>query len=461
MDTSSYILTLDLKPQMFQEYILEKRFNITRQIYNACINYILKQHKIMTCNKEYIENLSIPKSKERNNKFKQLSLKYNLTEYQLHKFVKSIQHHFKENIDSFTAQKIATKSFQAYQKLIFGNGKQLHFKKYGEFNSIEGKSNSTGIRYANNYLIWNKLIIPVLIDKNDIYAQIALQDRIKYCRILRKLIRGKIKYYLQLTLEGIPPQKINKEIRNNGEVGLDIGISTLAIVSDNKVSLVEFCSDLENIDNERRMLQRKLDRQRRANNPNKYNENGTIKTKNKDRWVFSNGYIKTKNKLNDIQRKLAAKRKTEHEILANIVLEKGNNIKAENMNYIGLQKGKFGKQILLKSPSMFLDILNRKLSYQDLSLIKINTWTVKASQYNPYDNTYKKKSLSNRWHQWNKDIKIQRDIFSAWLIKNVDDSLEKVDRQKCLDEFKQFYSNYLIEENRLRQCNNLISSMGF
>jgi 5,10-methylene-tetrahydrofolate dehydrogenase/methenyl tetrahydrofolate cyclohydrolase len=131
------------------------------------------------------------------------------------------------------------------------------------------------------------------------------------------------------------------------------------------------------------------------------------------------------------------------------------------MNYIGLQKGKFGKQILLKSPSMFLDILNRKLSYQDLSLIKINTWTVKASQYNPYDNTYKKKSLSNRWHQWNKDIKIQRDIFSAWLIKNVDDSLEKVDRQKCLDEFKQFYSNYLIEENRLRQCNNLISSMGF
>ena len=345
MDTSSYILTLDLKPQMFQEYILEKRFNITRQIYNACINYILKQHKIMTCNKEYIENLSIPKSKERNNKFKQLSLKYNLTEYQLHKFVKSIQHHFKENIDSFTAQKIATKSFQAYQKLIFGNGKQLHFKKYGEFNSIEGKSNSTGIRYANNYLIWNKLIIPVLIDKNDIYAQIALQDRIKYCRILRKLIRGKIKYYLQLTLEGIPPQKINKEIRNNGEVGLDIGISTLAIVSDNKVSLVEFCSDLENIDNERRMLQRKLDRQRRANNPNKYNENGTIKTKNKDRWVFSNGYIKTKNKLNDIQRKLAAKRKTEHEILANIVLEKGNNIKAENMNYIGLQKGKFDKAV--------------------------------------------------------------------------------------------------------------------
>lgn len=35
--TASYILTLDLKLEIFQQDILEKRFNISRQIYNACI----------------------------------------------------------------------------------------------------------------------------------------------------------------------------------------------------------------------------------------------------------------------------------------------------------------------------------------------------------------------------------------------------------------------------------------
>jgi hypothetical protein len=420
----------------------------------------------MLNDKEYIDNLFALKGKERNNKFKILSLKYNLTEYCLHNFVKPIQHHFKNNIDSMVAQKIATRAFWAYQKLIFGNGKQLHFKKYEEISSIEGK-NKYSMRCRNNYLIWNGLKISILINKNDIYTQIALQDRIKFCRIQRKLIRGKIKYYLQLILEGVPPQKFDKETgeikhpRNNGEIGLDIGISTLAIVSDNKVSLVEFCNKLENIDKEKRRLQRKLDRQRRVNNPHKYNENGTIKKNNKDKWIFSKKYIKTKNKLNNIQRKLAAKRKMEHEKLANIILEQGNIIKVENMNYKKLQQNGFGKQLRLKAPSMFLEILNRKLKCQNKELIKINTWTVKASQYNPYNNLYNKKSLSNRWHQWNNEIKIQRDIFSAWLIKNVDDSLEKVDRQKCLDEFEQFYNNYLVEENRLKQCDNLISSMGF
>lgn len=465
--TPSYVLTLKLKPEIFQEHILEKRFNIARQIYNACINRILKQDKKMKHDKEYIENLSAPKGKERNKKFKELTKKYELTEYQLHAFVKPMQHHFKNNIDSFTAQKIATRAFLAYQKLIFENGKQLHFQKYGEMYSVEGKNNKTGIRFKDNNLIWNKLEIPVIIKNNDVYAYQALQNRIKYCRIKREIIKGKIKYYLQLILEGIPPQKFNKETgeiknpRNNGNVGLDIGISTLAIVSDNKVNLIEFCNELENIDKEKRILQRKLDRQRRANNPNKYNENGTINTKNKDKWKFSNKYRRTRNKLRELQRKLAAKRKLEHEKLANIILQQGNNVKVETMNYKGLQQSKFGKRLGLKAPSMFLEILNRKLKYQKKELIKINTWKVKASQYNPYDDTYKKKSLSQRWQQWNENIKIQRDIFSAWLIKNVDDTLEKIDRQKCLDEFNQFYTNYLIEENRLKQCNNLISSIGF
>ena len=204
-----------------------------------------------------------------------------------------------------------------------------------------------------------------------------------------------------------------------------------------------------------------MDRSRRKTNPNKFNENKTLKKRNKVKWNFSNHYKKTRSELKEIHRKIASKRKIMHEILANSTLEQGNDIKVETMNYKELQRNNFGKRLGLKAPSMFLTILDRKLKYQGKELLKVNTWTVKASQYNPFDDIYIKKPLSQRWQILSNDIKIQRDVFSAWLIKNVKDDLQTVDRQKCLNSFEKFYSLYKIEENRLSKCIGLISSMGF
>ena len=294
--TASYNLTLDLNLEIYQQNILDKRFNISRQIYNACLGELLKRYKMLQHDKEYQEIVEMTKSKKRNNLFKQLNQKYKLNEYSLHEFVKPMQHHFNKNIDAFTAQKLATRAWKSFEKLMYHQAKKVNFKRFGEIDSIEGKDNKTGIKFRNNQIIWKGLNIKVNVDRNDTYAQIAIQDRVKYCRIVRKEIRGKIKYYLQLILEGIPPIKIYKntgEIKNytkDGEVGLDIGISTLALVSDDKVSLLEFCNGLDNLDKTKRKIQRKMDRSKRATNPNKFNENGTIKKGNKDKWIFSNHY---------------------------------------------------------------------------------------------------------------------------------------------------------------------------
>lgn len=481
---SNFILTLKLNTQPFEESILNKRLNIGRQMYNACLNELNKRYRTLQQSKEYKKACKMTKSKERNKLFNSLNKKYGLTEYSLHDFVKQMQHHFKKNIDSFTAQKIATRCFKGFQKLMFYEANKVHFKKYGEMNSLEGKSNKTGIRFINNKLIWNGLAVPVVIKRNDIYAQTALENnKVKYCRIVRKLVRGKYKFYVQLVMEGMPPTKYNKEtgeVRNpvnEGRVGLDIGTQTIAIASNKEVKLLELAPSTNNMEREKRILQRKLDRQRRANNPNKYNEDGTVKEGNRDKWIFSNRYIKARNALAEIQRKIVSKRRQDHEKLANYILSLGNDIKVETMSFQGLQarakettinektgnynkKKRFGKSIANKAPSMLLTILDNKLKFQDTKLKKVDTYSVKASQYNHVTNEYNKKELGQRWNDFG-DFKIQRDLYSAFLIMNVNEDLKTINRELCFRKFGNFKELHDLEINRIKSSDNeLISSMG-
>lgn len=480
---SNFVLTLELKTEKWQEDILDKRFNIGRQIYNACLGELYKRYNTMTQRKEYKKVVNMLKGKDRNKEFNKLNKKYGLTEYSLHKYVKPMQHYFKKNIDSFTAQKIATRVFSAFEKYMFHEAKKVYFKKHDELNSLEGKSNKIGIRFKNNKLIWNKLEIPVIIKKNDEYAQMALENEIKYCRVLRKFIRGKYKYYIQIILEGTSPIKINKEtgeIKNtigDGRAGIDIGTQTIAISSKYDVKLLELAPEVNNIEKEKRILLRKLDRQRRANNPNKYNKDGTIKRGNRDKWIKSNRYVKTQNKLKELQRKQADIRKQSHEKLANYILGLGDKIYVEDMNYKGLQsrakettinkktdkynkKKRFGKSLANKAPSMLLIILDNKLKFNGSQLYKIDTWSVKASQYNHIEDKYIKKGLNERWNDF-ENYKIQRDLYSAFLIMNVKDNLKEIDRDLCFKTFDNFKVLHDKEIERIKHSNDkIISSMG-
>ncbi len=251
---SNFILTFRLNTEKYQKDLLDKRLNIARNMYNSCLGQLYKRYNQMIQSKEYQKISKMEKGKKRNKKFNELNKKCGLTEYSLHDFVKPMQKHFKNNIDSFTAQKIATRCFSAFQKLMLHTAKKVYFKKTGEMNSVEGKSNKTGIRFKDEKLFWNSLEIPVVIDENDGYGQMALENKIKYCRIVGKFIRGKYKYYIQLVLEGTPPMKINKETgetknkMGTGSVGIDIGTQTIAYSNENQVKLLELAPEVNDIE---------------------------------------------------------------------------------------------------------------------------------------------------------------------------------------------------------------------
>ena len=64
MATPSYVLTLRLKTEPFQEDILNKRFEISRKMYNACLNELYKRYRTMQQSKAYQKAKKMKKGKE-------------------------------------------------------------------------------------------------------------------------------------------------------------------------------------------------------------------------------------------------------------------------------------------------------------------------------------------------------------------------------------------------------------
>ena len=482
---ANFIVSFPLKTQKYQEDILEKRFEIGRQIYNSLVNVTQKRYKEMLQTKKYRTLLSLLTGDKKDDKeiWKQINdirKEYRMSEYSFQNDMKQMQHHFKKHIDSATAQKIATALWKSYDKLLYGNGKKIYYKKYGELDSFESKSNHSGIRFKEDIILWDGLEMPVIIDYNNDYEYQAMQCKICYNRIVRKYVRNKYKYYVQIIFKGNPPVKVDtktgkmKHSIGYGDVGLDIGTSTIAISSQSDVKIVELADKAHNIEKEKQKVLRKMDRSRRVTNPDNYNEDGTIHKQGNKKviWNQSNHYVQYQNKLKELYRKQADIRKYQHECLANYIISLGNKVYVEKMKFSKLQKRanntekndkgrykckkRFGKSLANKAPSMLLAIINRKLGYYGEKLIEINTFEAKASQFNHFDGTYKKKSLSQRWNHFN-GIKVQRDMYSAFLIMNIAEDLKHFDMDKCNERFEKFFQLHNLEVERLRGKNNLNS----
>lgn len=482
---SNFILQFRLRTELWQERIINKRMEAGRQIYNGLANIMLKRYNEMISTRNYRNLTNKLTGNKANDKsvwknIEALRLQNGFSEYNFHNEVIPMKKHFEKHIDINTAQKIASNLWKSFDKMFHSNGKKIHFKKYGEMNSLEGKTKSVGIifRRDKEIISWKKLQIPVIIDHNNFYEMECLNSEIAYCRIKRKIMKGKYHYYLQIVFKGEKPAKRRKSdgsfVHNvgAGDVGIDIGTSTIAYVSENEVHICELANRVQSIDCERALIQRKMDRSRRITNPDNFNPDGTP-IKGRHKWTRSRNYEKLKIKLEELYRKQSAVRKLQHEILANHILSLGSRFYVEKMNFSGLQrrskktemnektgkykrKKRFGKSIGNRAPSMLLSILKRKLGYFGIELTEINTIKARASQFNHIDNTYKKKKLSQRWNIINGQ-KVQRDMYSAFLIMNINSDLETFNQEKCNIRFEKFLKLHNDEVRRLTGKKNLSS----
>ena len=149
---TNFTVQFPLKTEKYQEDILDKRFEIGRQIYNSLVSITQKRYREMIKTKKYrglISQLSGDKKKDKPiwKQINEIRKQFGMSEYSFYYDVKKLQHHFSDNIDSRTARKIASNLWRAYEKLFYGNGEKIHYKRYGSLNSLEGNTDKTGIRF--------------------------------------------------------------------------------------------------------------------------------------------------------------------------------------------------------------------------------------------------------------------------------------------------------------------------
>ena len=431
--TKSFITELPLVVDSLTEKKLLSRFQAGRQLYNACLSEAETRMKLVKQSDAYNYAKTLAKGKARNEAFKKARSVYRYSEYELHSYATLVANKSKwiaANIDSNTQQKLATRAFNASEKILFGRAKKLKFKVPSRFRSVEGKTNKQGIRWKEDQLVWGKLKIKPIIDWLNPVIKHGLDSKVKYVRIIWRNLKNKRRWYVQLINEGLPYQKPQNYIAD-GLIGIDLNVSNIAFVGDSKAGLLPFADLVPSYQSEIRRYQRKMERSKRANNQSNYQVDFEARKgrkivikkglpiKGRHRWNNSQTYLKTAAKKRELERKKTAYARSQNRKIVNEILRHGKDIKTENVSVKGWQR-RYGKAIGAKSPGFVQSELKRKAESAGGSFQKFSTRKTALSQTH-LNGERVKKSLSQRVHKDHSGFQMHRDLFSAFLARYVND----------------------------------------
>ena len=335
--------------------------NRIRKAGNELVGVMKKNYEQLMRTKKYRKLLQLYGSTEDKKKRKtyagqlnEMQEQYNLTKESCRTLMIPIGK--KYGIDAIFALTKAEDVWHGVEKCLYGNGKTLHFSKYGDLPCIRAKQINRGIpmsvkndelkfklgklvfgiqvkdRFQTDEVnvVLDYLAQPEVIDNK---AVKTLQDeaccistyRPCYATLVPKFIRGKYRVYLHLVIEGRAKPKYDRfgnprHKYGTGIIGADIGTQTVAYTSDTEAglkNLSERGNSIQKSEHMERLYYRAMDRSRRTMNPQNYNADGTIK-KGKKKWTYSRRYKKLKAKhaelccINATNRQLAINEDVNH-----------------------------------------------------------------------------------------------------------------------------------------------------
>ena len=489
--TSSYVVSTKVKLPESIAKRLEKSLRISNSAYNEALSFGLKRFEALKRNSTYqalldarrlaLKGIAKLEKAEKtakglkqqvkcyNKALSRLRKAYSLTEFGLSAHLSQQRRKPGSPYQQFNAgeiQVIAGQAYKTLEKVLFYQIKPHKVRFRSKFDldvSFRNRVNTTGTRLEPSdkkdiayrlYIHKTSTFVDIPVKAFNRYQQISLlrSEKIKYVQIIRKNIRGKKVYYLQIVCQGFPPSKVTK---GEGVVGIDPGISTVAFASSSEVALVDLVP--KNITQKEKLLKqldRKIERSQRVNNPECYKENGTIKKGVRFKRP-SKRQMRLRNRRRQVYRSLSEERKKLHGQLVNRIVSQASHIKVEDLNVKGLQKRsrdirinpktnrpyskkRFGKAIFRAAPSSFRTALETRALQLGIDVEVISPKDVKPSQYNHITQTFDKKSLSTRVYDLSDDYPgVQRDLYSAFLIGHIEKG--HYQQEQLNQDFPDFY----------------------
>src|SRR6266545_4573434 len=335
--TPSFVCELPLVTVSDDERRLCIRLDCARQIYNAVLGESLKRLALLRQSKAFQAARAMPKrskeqQRERSAAFRALDVQFRLREYDLHGYATQFSRSWLgKHVDANTIQTVASRAWSAVRQYQFGVRGRPRFKGKGQFHSVEGKTNKQGLRWRDGAVVWGDLTLRARISTDDPVVAHALRCPIKYVRIVRRTLNGRVRFFVQLVCAGEPYQKPQNTVVD-GVIGIDPGPRTFGLAGAGWGSQIDLATSLQMTRKKQRQIQRQIDRQRRANNPTNYLPDGRVRPGRK-RWAISRNQRDNDRRLAEAKRKEAAHRKSLHGQLVNTLLRLGNDVRIERNSY--------------------------------------------------------------------------------------------------------------------------------
>ena len=403
--------------------------------------------------------------------------------------------------------------WQGMEKCLYSNGKDIRFKKFGDYPCVKAKqieraiifpksgesfiftigNVNFGIKIKDKFqedevdAIRHYLNNAKNIDETAIKHYIETGECINtyrpcYAMLVPKKIRGKYRVFLQICIEGKPKPKFDKYGKprhqyGKGKIGADIGTQTVAYTSETEVGLKNLAErgkrSIKTSERKERLLLRAMDRSRRATNPQNYNEDGTIK-KGRKKWQKSKHYKKLQYKHAELCRKNAESRRLAINEEVNHLRSVGDVFVTEPKNAGKLakrakkttknkngkfnRKKRFGKSIKNRCPGYFQAKAKQVFESTGGAYIEVPK-DYRASQYDHTIDDYVKKKLSQRMFTLAKGVRVQRDWYSSFLLYCCEILSLTIDKAKCKREFPKHLAREKalitwIKANRIKVMNS-------
>jgi hypothetical protein len=206
--TASFILELPLRTKPADARECGIILRASQNIYNAVLGEALKRIDLMRASAAFQAARAMPKGKARSDAFERVRKQFGFTKSCMEVFARECAAGsvwIKAHLPGHCIQTAATRAFKAVERHMLKIGGRPHFKAYRDFNSFEGKESKSTIIWRDGAVRFAGLVIPAILDPEDAWQAEALKAPNKYCRIIRRTIRGEVRWYLQLVQEGLTP----------------------------------------------------------------------------------------------------------------------------------------------------------------------------------------------------------------------------------------------------------------